>query len=227
MDSITVIDCETTGLDPAVDRIVEVAKVTIDVATRQILPNKHRSDVFNPDIPVPPTASAIHHLTDADVDAGFPLTMLRDLYFAEGTIYAAHNAKFDEAFLGWPIGICTKKLAYTVWPDAPRYSNQVLRYWRGIKFTDASSRAVELPPHRALHDAFVTAHLLIELLSDLDWNLEAALAISSRPSLLPTVTFGKHSGTAWKDVPKDYLRWVRGQEFDEDVLHTANFYLSQ
>lgn len=220
---ITVIDCETTGLDPNVDRVVEVASVSIE--DNEIVDSQ--SHLFNPGIPIPATASAIHHLTDRHVKEGLGLSTIEPLYRLDffGT-YAAHNAAFDQSFLKWPIEICTKKLAYRLWPDAPGFSNQVLRYWRGITFTPASSRAIELPPHRALHDAFVTAHLLIELMNELDWDIDKAKEISRQPSLLPVVTFGKHAKQKWSEVPKDYLRWIKSQDFDPDVKYTADYWLN-
>jgi oligoribonuclease (3'-5' exoribonuclease) len=34
---IAVVDLETTGIDPAVDRVVEAARVTVDADTRAII----------------------------------------------------------------------------------------------------------------------------------------------------------------------------------------------
>lgn len=56
-------DLETTGVDTAKDRIVEISMVKVkpdgeeEVRTRRI----------NPGIPIPPEATAIHGITDADV----------------------------------------------------------------------------------------------------------------------------------------------------------------
>lgn len=49
--------------------------------------------------------------------------------------------------------------------------------------------------------------------------------ISSRPALLPKFRFGKHANIPLADVPKDYLRWILSQDFDEDMKYTANHYL--
>ena len=62
-----ILDLETTGVDPAVDRIVELSVLRVEpdgsrtVKTRRI----------NPERPIPPEASAVHGITDADV-AGSP-----------------------------------------------------------------------------------------------------------------------------------------------------------
>lgn len=41
--------------------------------------------------------------------------------------------------------------------------------------------------------------------------------------------FGKHKGTLWSQVPRDYLDWVvnKSDFTDEDVLYTARHYLEQ
>ncbi|HQE12856.1 MAG TPA: 3'-5' exonuclease, partial [Flavipsychrobacter sp.] len=56
-------DLETTGIDPAKDRIVEIAMIKINPdATRDQYIKK-----LNPGIPIPKEASDIHGTTDEDV----------------------------------------------------------------------------------------------------------------------------------------------------------------
>jgi exodeoxyribonuclease X len=50
---------------------------------------------------------------------------------------------------------------------------------------------------------------------------------TNEPVLLPNVTFGKHRGQAWTDVPVDYLQWIlRQQDMNENVVHTARHHLA-
>jgi exodeoxyribonuclease X len=50
---------------------------------------------------------------------------------------------------------------------------------------------------------------------------------TNEPVLLPKVTFGKHRGQAWTDVPVDYLQWIlRQQDMNENVVHTARHHLA-
>ena len=62
---IRVVDVETTGLDPAVDRIVEIAVVGVDFERRCYRKLFH--SLVDPEIPIPPEASAVHHITTAMV----------------------------------------------------------------------------------------------------------------------------------------------------------------
>jgi exodeoxyribonuclease X len=74
-----------------------------------------------------------------------------------------------------------------------------------------------------LPDAYVTAHILLELLHVA--TLEELVAWTTQPVLLPRVTFGKHRGGAWNEVPADYLGWiVEKSDLSEDVKFTAEHY---
>ena len=61
----TVLDTETTGLDPAKARIVEVAAIRSSSAT----PNAptHFTSKLNPGEPIPAAATAIHGIDDRSV----------------------------------------------------------------------------------------------------------------------------------------------------------------
>jgi len=57
--------------------------------------------------------------------------------------------------------------------------------------------------------------------------------VSNNPQLLKTCKLKKHEGKPWSEVPKDYLNWIvnprtpHPQPFDEDILHTAKYYLER
>lgn len=67
------LDLETTGIDPRHDRILELSVMKVfppgpDGATREPIVRTLR---INPGVPIPPGATAVHHIGDADV-AGEP-----------------------------------------------------------------------------------------------------------------------------------------------------------
>jgi exodeoxyribonuclease X len=126
----------------------------------------------------------------------------------------------DTAHGGLP-WICTVRSAKNVWPEAPGHSNQVLRYWRDLRLDTALAD----PAHRAGPDAWVTAHLLIDMLKVA--TVEQMLAWTNEPRRLDRIPFGKHRGRPWAEPPEDYLRWMVGQggsgqgDKDADVVAAA------
>src|SRR5689334_5343878 len=136
-----VLDLETTGLQPNA-AVVEIGAVDLIGDEVGII----GSDLIRPPVPIPPEASAIHHISDAGVD-----------------VFASHNWQFDAQWLGEHLRdrpvICTYKCAMRVWPEAPAHNNQVLRYWLKPKGLDSTIGSMA---HRALPDAYVTAFILRE-----------------------------------------------------------------
>ena len=220
---IHVIDIETTGLDPSVDRIVEVAAVEVDFERRRYRQIFH--SLVDPGIPIPPEASAVHHITAAMVAGKPTLEEIRpDLErFSRSQVpCAAHNAAFDRAFLAKAIPswttpwICTLRVAKHLWPDAPSHANQVLRYMLELKVRSDN------PPHRAMGDALTTAALLVREV-EAAGSVERVRELSGKPALLRRVPFGKHRGQLWKEVPPDYLDWAARQSWDDrDIAHTID-----
>src|SRR5579872_642442 len=169
-----VIDTETTGLDTANDEVCEIAAV----ATSTRNPNMGMwASLVKPSIPIPHEAKAIHHITNGMVacapSIGEAAHMLSDFVarLGENVVFAAHNAEFDRAMMRDTIfadapWLCTKRLAMHLWHDAPAHKNQVLRYWRNLDV-----ETYGLPAHRALPDALVTAALLLDEITSLEFGL--------------------------------------------------------
>ena len=129
-------------------------------------------------------------------------------------ILVAHNAKFDVDMLEkegiHPKRIiCTLKLARHMDPNGviPRYSLQYLRYFLGIK--------IKATTHDALGDILVLEKLFERLFAKMSEDIgpgaveNKMMDISSKPVLLTRMYFGKHKGAFFKDIPQDYLRWLK------------------
>lgn len=220
---IRVFDIETTGIDAEEDRIIEIAACDLNPFDGTIVPVNQT--LCNPARNIPPGASAVHHLMDSDV-AGAPLfgQVWPEFSPPDITVYAAHNSEFEASFLPTPAGvdwICTYKAALHAWPDAPGHSNQTLRYWRGFDGRSDFNRNLAVMSHRAGPDAYVTAHLLLDLLQIA--SVSQLITCTKQPKRYPVLTFGKHRGMKWADVPGDYLAWLRDgkHEMDADWRHCA------
>lgn len=227
---IRVIDFETTGLpeDEGGAAICEIGWRDVEAAPPQAVVGGGQSLLVDPGRPIPAVARAVHHIGDSDVAGAInPTEGLLRLTEGQPTYFAAHNAKFEQAFFsgnGTP-WICTYKVALRLWPDAPSHSNQVLRYWLGI---DLPHEDAAMPPHRAGPDAYVTAHLLARMIAEGRATIDDMVRWSSGPPLLPRITFGKHRGSKWEDVPRDYLEWiVNKSDLDSDTKANARHHLKK
>jgi DNA polymerase-3 subunit epsilon len=94
---IAFLDVETTGKNPAMDRLVEVAVV---IGRGGEVETRH-SWLIHPGRPIPAESTAVHGIKDEDVvgKPGFAAVAGEILQALSGAIPAAYNAVFDRGFL--------------------------------------------------------------------------------------------------------------------------------
>ena len=225
MTRFRVIDLETTGTEPPAE-IIEFGRTDVVGDDAGYRVERPMARLYRPLNGIPPETMAVHHITEDDFTPETPVCTADKLHQAvwggeAPDVLVAHNSAFEQQFvtevitgeLPW---ICTYKVALRVWPAAPRHTNQVLRYWRGLKLDPA----LAMPPHRAGPDAWVTACILVELLKEA--SIPDMIAWTKEPKLMPTIPFGKHRGLSWPDAPLDYLQWmVRQTDMDMDAIWNA------
>jgi len=163
---IVVLDFETTGVRPGIDRAVEVGLARFEGGKLVA----QLGSLLDPQMPIPPDANRVHGISDADV-AGKPL--VADFFAREavaellgGAQPAAYNASFDRWFVPpWA-------LADWTWPwlDPLTLVRAVDRYARGAgrhKLSAACARhGVTLAnAHRADDDARAAGELLFKLMA--------------------------------------------------------------
>ena len=178
----------------------------------------------NPGHPISPDTMAVHHILDEWVaDAPYWKDVASTVLRPEGGVVAlaAHRASFEQRYCtprltGGADWICTWKCALRVWPALTRFSNQMLRYQRrpvGLV------HELGLPAHRALPDAYVTAHHLRDLLNTVAFD--QLVAWSREPGLLPRVPSGPHRGKPWTALDQAALA-VLATDRDESIRFTAS-----
>jgi DNA polymerase-3 subunit epsilon len=199
-------DTETTGVKPDKDRIIEIA------AFDPIL-NKTFERLIHPGMPIPPEASAIHGITDDMVSDKDPFSIVGKefLEFCSGNVVliAHNNDAFDYHFLKqefarneiempeWKF-FDTLKWSRRYRTDLPRHSLQFLREVFEIPANNA---------HRALDDVIVL-HQVYTYLTD-DLSIEQAYTLLNTPRMMQHMPFGKHQGKPLKEIPKDYVAWLK------------------
>ncbi|PJD94017.1 MAG: DNA polymerase III subunit epsilon [Parachlamydia sp.] len=198
-------DTETTGVRADKDRVIELA--VYDPET-----NRTFERLINPGVPIPPEATAIHHISD-DMVAQAPsfaeiIEEFKDFCAGDVVLVAHNNDQFDVHFLRNEFFRCqqelpswkffdTLKWARRYRPDLPRHTLQSLRNVYGIAENNA---------HRALDDVLVLYQVYMNMIDDL--SMDEAYALLNQPKDIQHMPFGKHQGALLKDVPAHYVKWL-------------------
>jgi DNA polymerase III epsilon subunit-like protein len=245
MKKIIFFDTETTGVN-STDFLCQLAYKTGDPSAVEA--GETFSELYKPEIKIPPEASSVHHITNkmvADKPSFKESTeykKIKELFEDENSIVVAHNAKFDIAIIQkeniHPKNvICTLRVARALDKEnkIPQHKLQFLRYYLNIE--------IEAIAHDALGDVLVLEKLFERLFNKIkeenkfsdEETLQHMIEVSSRPSLMYSFSFGKHNGKTVEDVAKidpGYLKWFLDTKEkdggdDEDWIYTLKHYLNK
>ncbi len=232
-------DLETTGLDLKEDRIIELALIKM-MPHGDVLERERR---FNPGMPIPAAATAIHGITDADVADELPFCRTANnlAEMLDGCDLAGFNVRrFDipmlvHAFAGCGVefemeGRRVLDMQNIFHREERRDLSAAAKFYLDREHEEA---------HTALGDIRTTAAVLaaqLALYPDIPRDLDGLHAYCEEFS--PTRTEvdrwfsaeqdgrvfrrGKHKGTPLIDVAReapDYLHWMMGaDDMDQDVV---------
>jgi CBS domain-containing protein len=193
------IDTETTGLDTARARIVQIGGVGITAG--RLAPGPTIETLVAPDIAIPSASSGIHGVTDAMVRNApdFATAWAEFLAFARGRVLIGHSIGFDLAILkrearraglAWkkPRSLCVRLLAAAADPNLPDYSLETLADWLDIPIAGR---------HSALGDATAAANIFLALLPRLHDRNIRTLAEAERACLKRTTELDSAHRAGW------------------------------
>lgn len=163
--SFVVVDLETTGLNPRLDKIVEIAILTVE--------NGEVVDVFdtlvNPGIMIPFAASRVNNITD-DMVRGEPTleSLIAKIHtLLDGKIVTGYNVTFDIGFLDqafYDVGLIVDQMPFFDVLDlvrrkipygrTPNHRLETMKHFFGI----------QLVSHRAGDDCRITVEVLKKVL---------------------------------------------------------------
>ena len=228
LERLLAIDLEATGLDPHHDRIVELAIVRANDGL--VLMHER----YHPGIPIPPRATAVHGISDADVAhcdafatrAGHVQAILKD------AVLVGYNCRrFDTVLVDAEL----RRAGEAGLDLATVQEIDLLRVW-----AESERRTLELAvqrflghAHHGAHGALNDAEVLVPLLQAMKraWGLEHhdMLDLSRPPGEVDrsrrlrldrngrvVFNFGKHSGEPIDEHP-DYLEWMLASDFPADT----------
>ena len=162
------LDTETTSLDPAAARIVQIGAVRIEAGA---LTAMTFDTLIDPGAPIPPASSTIHRITDADV-AGAPAlpAMAEPLRaFIAGQVLIGHTLGYDMRILEREHARAALTWAAPRWLDVrvlARVANPTLAH-DDLDSLCARHGIVNEARHSALGDAIAAARLFLALLPGL------------------------------------------------------------
>jgi len=226
------LDVETTGLEVK-DRICGVGIVSRDETI---------CEWINPQKKIPPSASAIHHITNEMVANAPVFATSKSMDYLESVNHAdsiliSHNAPFElnmlekEGLIWQGKVIDTLKCAQSLMDDLEGYSLQFLRYELRLYKSETEyfgKYDQVIMPHNPLSDA-LHAKMIYEYLLDLA-SEEQLIELSKSFVLLTRLPFGKYAKKRIEEISlKDpsYLRWMLESvvDMDEDLRYSIEHYL--
>ena len=215
---ITSVDIETTGVDIG-SRIVEIG-----IDGDYIL--------INPDMDIPPDASAVHGITNRLAKKHLTLEQMKDSIgsMLPTDIIVGHGVSFDIDIIKEDFGragvevpesfgkkyICTLTLMRKLFRNEGIFDSFGLGYLWFALGLDEDHNEDSVRFHRAGFDTKATSDILdwildyvqIESLINVNGDIyEELYKIMETPMELTTMPFGKHKGESFNDIPESYIKW--------------------
>lgn len=197
-----VIDTETTGLEPAKARIVEIGAVPLK--SGKLVEGASYRQLVNPGIPIPDATTRIHKIGDAMVaDApAFAAAWPQIAAAMSDAILIGHTLGFDlavlkreceRAGLPWmaPRTLDTRLLAQVAEPNLGGYTLEHLASWLGVTVEER---------HSALGDAILTAKIFLALLPKLRAGNIRTLAEAEKACLALTGVLDEQHRAGWEQA---------------------------
>jgi len=219
-DIFVCVDCETTGLDPKSDRIIEIGAIRF--RGKEIL--DRYETLVDPERDIPDASKEIHNISNEMVKGKPKIREVLSfvLEFIGTHILVGHGIGFDIDAIASsaerheiPCKIRKNPILDTLrmarlYGECPTNSLQQLRKHFNVEQEDA---------HRAMGDVIVNIEVFRHL-AERFRTTEQLFKALSRPIAMKIMPLGKHKGRLIKDIPLDYLLWAANKDFDQDLLYT-------
>jgi len=218
------LDLETTGLNVALDRIVQIGAYNMFGPQRSAKPALDL--LVNPGVPIPSRATHIHGISDAEVAGAVTfLDCVAQLQQAlVGRAVVGHHIGFDLAILRFEaarIGVCWNEpncldlalLVAALEPGLPDHSMETVASWLGV---DVMNRHSALGDCQAVVDMFAKLLPLLEK-QGITTLGQAMSVLDSRDDLIR-----QERRAGWHSDPKTGygLRQLQIQQELEHLRHT-------
>lgn len=173
--------------------------------------------------PIALGALATHHILETDIAEKPSFDTFK---MPQGVQYLiGHNIDYDIKAIqkcqpDFTVkGICTLALCRMVWPELP-YTLSAM-YYHVMDDLELARKHLR-HAHNAKADIYFTGVILKTLVEQLGIKDMNSLFIMSESARIPKyITFGKHKGTAIKDLDPSYVTWLLRQDDLDPYLRKA------
>ena len=173
--------------------------------------------------PIALGALATHHILEADIAEKPSFDTFK---MPQGVQYLiGHNIDYDIKAIqkcqpDFTVkGICTLALCRMVWPELPHTLSAM--YYHVMDDLELARKHLR-HAHNAKADIYFTGVILKTLVEQLGIKDMNSLFIMSETARIPKyITFGKHKGTAVKDLDSGYVSWLLKQPDLDPYLRKA------
>jgi exodeoxyribonuclease X len=214
-----IFDTEATGITEP--RLIEAAWLRLP-DPNNLTPAEIFCQRYNPEKPISLGALATHHIMDEElVDCpSYTTFKLPD----DAQYLIGHNVDYDWKVIGQPDikRICVLAFCRSLFPQLDSHTQSAMIY----HLCRPTARELLKGAHSALADVYncrtILSHVLRMIAKPAEQLTWDAVWQRSEQARIPVVmSFGKHKGTAIKDVPADYKRWFLGQPDVDPYLAEA------
>lgn len=247
LNALVIVDTETTGVDESAD-IIEFS-ASFPMGMNETIDEIGNYTVrYKPTTPVPPEASAIHFITNEDLEeCGSYSDDIENINELLNTrrFFIAHNAEFDrlkieqnhkrcqkplpEELADKDAWICTLRFAKKMFGENMEFSNFTLSYlW--FKFELYKECNYKVQPHSARDDVYMCLKVLQKLVDlavesgiiDPTFDIGSQIVnFCNQPTEFTVMPFGKHKGMPMSELPLNYMEWmIEKSDILNDTLPT-------
>ncbi len=219
------LDCESTGLDPENDRIIEIAatRFTFEKIIQQM------ESLVNPECEISQTSQEIHKISKEMIldKPKIKEILPAFLKMIEGHILVGHGIGFDIALIAAEAKrhqipckiheapfIDTLRLA-RLYGESPVNSLDKLRQHFNIEAQGV---------HRAMSDVMINIEVFKYLVKPYK-TTDMVLKTLTKPIKMRAMPLGKHKGRRFEEIPVEYLLWAERKDFDQDLLYSIRLEL--
>ena len=209
LTNLTFVDVETTGLSPQFDRIIEIGLIRMKKGKVQ----RTYSSLVNPESSLSPEITMLTGITPKDLEHAPSFSSIaRDIEdLLSGTLFVAHNARFDYSFIKSEFSridktftselLCTAKLSRKLFPRFRSHNLDSIIDRFSLTCTER---------HRALGDAEVLAQFMTIMKKQFDTTvLSNAITYVTKTASLPK-SITKETMTKLPESPGVYIFYGQG-----------------